>query len=115
MVRTLHCVATDDEVEEEDDDDDDDEVEELVVALGVVVVGLDPVVDGDDDVGDVDEPVVSVVVVSNGATATGPSPTWESARPTICHVSTVATTRAATQAAAMRQEIMGRFSQDRAQ
>jgi hypothetical protein len=56
----------------------------------------------------------AVVVVSNtdelvgaGAMATGSSPTWESARPTICHVSTVVKTSAVIQAAAIRQVIMG--------
>lgn len=51
-------------------------------------------------------------VVSEGATATARSPTWESAKPTICHVRTVVTTRATTHAAAMRQLIMCQLSQD---
>lgn len=82
--------------------------EELVVAPGVVVVvGLLPVDDVAADA-EVDDPsAVLDVVVSEGATAAGASPTWESARPTICHASTVATARAATQAAAKRQEIIG--------
>lgn len=53
------------------------------------------------------EVVEATVEVGTGATATGVSPTWESARPTICHVSTVVTTSAATHAAAIFQEIIG--------
>ncbi len=80
--------------------------EELEVVPGVVVVVasesvVDVIVEGN-----VVDTAPSVVVVSEGATAAGVSPTWESARPTICQARTVATTRAATQAAVMRQEIM---------
>lgn len=112
-VRRLHCSdeAVDD-VDELGDDVDAVEVdvapeEELVVAPGVVVVvvGFPSVVDVLVE-GSVVDTVPSVVVVIEGATATGVSPTWESARPTICQARTVATTRAATQAAAMRHEIM---------
>jgi len=112
----LHCseVLVDDvdELDGLDDDgavEDDVEVapdEELVEAPGVVVVvASEAVVEVVVELSVVD-PAPSVVVVSEGATATGASPTWESARPTICQASTVATTRAATQAAVMRQEIM---------
>lgn len=122
-VRTLHCpVDVVDVVDDEDVDveavevEGDEEGDELVVAPGVVVVvGLAPDVDVTSDVGVVEDSTFADVVVSEGATATGCSPTWESARPTICHVSTVATTRAATHAAAIRQEIISRFSQDRPQ
>ena len=97
-----------------------------VLEDGLVVGGADPeVVGGELDVvpADVDDVVLRAVVVvegsdvveevstsdeigSVGAAATGLSPTWESARPTICHVNTVVSTRAATQAAAIRQLIM---------
>lgn len=49
--------------------------------------------------------------VGAAATATGGSPTWESASPTICQVKTVVRTTAASQAAAIRQENMMRLSQ----
>ncbi len=117
MVRRLHCsvaVVDDvdelglelDEVEAVEDDVDVAPEEEVVVASRVVVVVasvsvVDVLVEGS-----VVDTAPSVVVVSEGATATGVSPTWESARPTICQARTVATTRAATQAAVMRQEIM---------
>jgi len=107
-VRTLHSAVA---ADEEDDDDED----EVVVAPGIVLVGLDPVVvvAAEDDV---DVPVPWEVVGNAGATATGASsPTWESARPTICQVSTVATTSAATQAVAIFHEIMGQLSQDLSQ
>lgn len=118
-VRRLHCSEAvvddvdelDDEVDELGDDvavEDDVDVgpdEELVVAPGVVVVASASVVDVLVE-GSVVDPAPSVVVVSEGATASGVSPTWESANPTICQARTVATTRAATQAAVMRQEIM---------
>lgn len=116
-MRRLHCSEAvvddvDEEVDELDDEvavEDDVDVapdEELVVAPGVVVVVasasvVDVLVEGS-----VVDTAPSVVVVSEGATATGLSPTWESANPTICQARTVATTRAATQAAVMRQEIM---------
>jgi len=76
---------------------------EVVSPAGVVVVNSVVV----DEVGDV-VVVVSTKdeVTSEGATATGLSPTWESARPTICHVKTVVRTRAATHAATIRQLIM---------
>jgi hypothetical protein len=55
----------------------------------------------------VESATVVVVEVGVGATASGvASPTWESARPTICQARTVAATRAATQPAAIRQVIM---------
>lgn len=93
------------------DDDGEDDVDELVVAPGLVVPGDAPVVDEIAPVAvvtgaDVEELSSSVVELEAGATATGVCPTWESARPTICHVRTVATTKAATQAAAMRHEII---------
>lgn len=81
------------------------DVDEVVVSRVVVVGTCEVVVDGST----LDE------VVRDGAAATGLSPTWESARPTICHVNTVVRTRAATQAAAMRQLIMCQLSQDRPQ
>lgn len=122
-VRRLHCfVAVVDVVDELDDDVDavDDDVdavdvdvdvgvareEELVAAPGVVVVVASSSVVGVLVEGSVVDTGPTVVVVSAGATATGVSPTWESARPTICQARTVATARAATQAAVMRHEIM---------
>lgn len=118
-MRTLHSAVAADEEDDEDDDEEDDEdvddTDELVVAPGIVLVELDPVVAvaAEDDV---DGPGPWEVVGSAGATATGASsPTWESARPTICQVSTVATTRAVTQAVAIFHEIMGQLSQDLSQ
>lgn len=107
----LHVVDTVDDVEEEVEgggevvDVGKPELDVLVVSLGlVVVVPPSSVV----DVGAIEEEVdaVSSGVVSVGATAAGDAPTWESANPTICHVSTVAATNAATHPAAMRHEIM---------
>ena len=112
-MRRLHCskaVVDDADGLDEDveavDGDVDVPAEGLVVSPGVVVVvGSESVADVL-VAGVVDTSPPPVVVVSEGATATGVSPTWESARPTICQARTVATTRAATQAADMRQEIM---------
>jgi hypothetical protein len=116
-VRTLHAtsdVADVGEVDEVDDPVDvrdvDEGAEELVVGPGVVVVGAEAVVGG--VVEDVEEaPPVVVDVLNAGATATGFSPTWESARLTICQVSTVVMTTTSTHAEAIFQEIMPRFSQ----
>jgi len=77
---------------------------EVVSVLDDDVVPATVVVVGESDVVDVVPTTVEVGKV--GATATGLSPTWESARPTICHVNTVVSTRATTQAAAMRQLII---------
>ena len=68
----------------------------------VVVVGVVGSVEAGAELGVA--PVVEPAKV--GATATGGGPTCESARPTICQVSTVASTRAATHAAAIRHVIM---------
>ena len=114
-MRTLHSAVAADEEDDDEDDEDVDDGDELVVAPGIVLVGLDPVVAGAAE-DDVDVPVPWEVVGKAGATATGASsPTWESARPTICQVSTVATTRAVTQAAAIFHEIMAQLSQDLSQ
>lgn len=75
-MRRLHSVPDEDD-EVEDVVEDDDEVDELVVAPGVVVVGEGSVVgvDGDVEEDDVVAAVSMVVVLREGATATGPSPT----------------------------------------
>lgn len=100
MVRTLHAAGDEVEVVAPDEE---------VVAVGDVVVGLDGFVVGGEDVVVVDGRVVGVDVVdesSVGATATGPSPTRESAALTICHVSNVVTTRAPAQTTAAFHENM---------
>jgi hypothetical protein len=99
VVGELEAVADELDVVSAADDDD------VVVRRVVVVEVSDVVVVGST----IDE------VVKEGATATGRSPTWESAKPTICHVNTVVRTRATTQAAAMRQLIMWELSQDHPQ
>ncbi len=91
MVRTLQAGGDDVEVDAPDEE---------MVADGVVVVGLDGLVVGDTAIDVVGDVVVGLEVVdeaSVGATATGTSPTRESAALTICHVSSVVTTRAPTQ------------------
>jgi hypothetical protein len=115
MVRTVHSAAAavlDVELEVEDEELCAGAELDVVSPPGVVVVDTVVV----DEVGDV-VVVVSTKdeVTSEGATATGLSPTWESARPTICHVKTVVRTRAATHAAAIRQLIMSQLSQDHLQ
>ena len=106
MVRTLHSAPAvvevlDVELEPVAEPDVPDELD-VVPAVDVVVLTVVVVVEGS---------VVGVEstteeVVAKGATATGFSPTWESASPTICQVKAVVKTRAAIQAAAIRQLIM---------
>jgi hypothetical protein len=106
MVRRLHVAAS---VVDVLDGDDEPPVGDVALSAEVdVVSGGDVLVVGEvvvvvGNVGTVVSP--NVDVVANGATAAG-SPTWESARPTICHVRTVVSTRATTHAAAIRQLIM---------
>lgn len=99
-----------DDVEDDDVEDDDGEVGNVVDVVevdevaGPFVVGLGVVVEV--IAAEVDVEPSAEVVDGTAATAAGVSPTWESARLTICHVSTVATTSATTQAAAILHEIM---------
>jgi hypothetical protein len=78
----------------------------IVVTIEEVAAASPEEVDGTGVV--LDSPGGDAVI---GATAAGLLPTWESARLTICHVSTVVTTRAVTHAAASLQEIILRLSQ----
>lgn len=106
MVCTLHSASAVDDVldVELEPEVEPDVPDELDVVPTVDVVALIVVV--------VEGSVVVVVestteeVVALGATATGVSPTWESASPTICQVNAVVKTRAAIQATAIRQLIM---------
>jgi hypothetical protein len=107
MICTLHSSSV--VVDVLDDELVVGEAEPDVVAEGLDVVSLvvedvTSVVVEESDV--VEEVSTTDEVGRVGAAATGLSPTWESARPTICHVNTVVSTRAATQAAAIRQLIM---------
>jgi hypothetical protein len=110
MVRKLHsATAVVDVLDIELDEDDGPAVGDEPLSVEVDVESGADVVEVGEVVGVVGS-VVTVVSTSddvgaNGATATG-SPTWESARPTICHVRTVVSTRATTHAAAIRQLIM---------
>jgi len=83
----------------------------VVPVVSVVAVALVDVASGAWDVEVTSEADVEEATAREGAAATGTSPTWESASPTICQVRTVASTSAATQAAAMRHVITSRLSQ----
>jgi hypothetical protein len=106
-VRTLHSAAAPVEAGAEGDVDEGAVLPVVTVVLAVLVEVLSGarVVDVTSDV-DVEE-----ATGREGAAATGTSPTCESASPTICQVRTVASTSAATQAAAMRHVITTRLSQ----
>jgi hypothetical protein len=110
IVCTVHSAAAVVEVLDAELELVDEELEFVADELEVVSVVDDEVVPATvvvvEESDEVDELPTIVEVGKVGATATGLSPTWESARPTICHVKTVVSTRAKTQAAAMRQLII---------
>ena len=106
-VRTLHSAEAT-VVAGADGEVDDGAV---VPVVAVVLVVLVEVLSGAGEVAVIWEVDVEEAAGREGAAAMGTSPTWESARPTICQVRTVASTSAATQAAAMRHVITIRLSQ----
>lgn len=108
MVRTLHSnpAGVVGVVGDDDDVDAGEVVDGVVPPVDVVVFARTLVEVEGVAVVDVEARLVGV-----GATATGVAPTWESASPTICQVSTVVRTSAITHAAAIFQEIMDGLSQ----
>lgn len=98
-VRKLHDSADVEEEDVEKADVEEEDADEVVTEdEGAVLDELDELVVGTG----VDESVGGAVVASEATT--GLSPTCESAKPTICHVITVVTTRASIQAATSLHE-----------